>query len=301
MARKKRQPPKRSPKQPPRPGPKRRAKSGPEPPDRVPDRRAMEGVMRGLLGDLFGPAEETPLTRAQDIVQRAFEVTDPRKRASLAKQALDLSHDFADAYVLLGEQATTRKEALELYQQALAAGERAIGPDAFQQSVGHFWGLLETRPYMRAREGLAHTLWTLGRREEAAEHLQDMLRLNPGDNQGVRYTLASWLLDLGRDDELARLLDQYNEGSATWAYSRTLLAFRQYGDAPEARKRLTAARKVNKHVPAYLLGEQPMPPERPSYYSPGEASEAIMYVGGGAVRLAVHAGCPDLATRDHRR
>ncbi len=110
--------------------------------------------MRGLLGDLFGPAEETPLTSAQDIVQRAFAETDPRKRARLAKQALDLSADCADAYVLLAEQATTRKEALDLYQQALAAGERAIGPDAFQQSVGHFWGLLETRPYMRAREGL---------------------------------------------------------------------------------------------------------------------------------------------------
>jgi tetratricopeptide repeat protein len=45
-------------------------------------------------------------------------------------------------------------------------------------------------PYMRARLGLAHSLWTAGRRDEAVQHLQDMLRLNPGDNQGVRYTLS---------------------------------------------------------------------------------------------------------------
>ena len=74
--------------------------------------------------------------------------------------------------------------------------------------------------------------------------------------------------------------EQYDENSATLAYTRTLLAFRQQGDTPEARERLKAAQKVNKHIPAYLLGEQPMPPERPPYYSPGDASEAIMYVGG---------------------
>ena len=43
---------------------------------------------------------------------------------------------------------------------------------------------------MRARVGLVHALWTAGRRAEAVQHLQDMLRLNPNDNQGVRYTLA---------------------------------------------------------------------------------------------------------------
>ena len=100
----------------------------------------------------------------------------------------------------------TRKEALDLYQQALAAGERAIGPDAFRQDVGHFWGLLETRPSMRAREGLAHTLWTLGRREEAAEHLQEMLRLQPRRQPGRSLYPGLLVLNLDRDDELARLL-----------------------------------------------------------------------------------------------
>ena len=117
-----------------------------------------------------------------------------------------ISPDCADAYVLLAEQAKSRKESLQLYEQAVAAGERAIGPDAFTGDVGHFWGLLETRPYMRAREGLAHTLWTLGRREEAAGHLLEMLRLNPGDNQGVRYTLASWLRHWGQRAPMAREL-----------------------------------------------------------------------------------------------
>jgi tetratricopeptide (TPR) repeat protein len=179
---------------------------------------------------------------------------------------------------VLAENAPSRKKALEYYEKGVAAGERAIGPETFQESVGHFWGLLETRPYMRAREGLAHTLWTLGRREEAVSHLQDVIRLNPNDNQGVRYTLASWLLSLDRDRDLAQLLAQYTEDTAAWVYSKALLAFREQGDTPESRRLLEAARRRNKFVPKYLLGEEPIPSAMPDHYGIGDRNEAIIYV-----------------------
>jgi tetratricopeptide (TPR) repeat protein len=211
---------------------------------------------------------------------RAFEEPDEQRRVRLAHDALAISTDCADAYVLLAEHATSRKEARRLYELGVAAGERALGAEAFQREAGHFWGLLETRPNMRARLGLAHSLWTTGRRDEAAQHLQDMLRLNPGDNQGVRYTLAGFLLFLDRDDDLARLLQQYpDEASAAWAYTKALLAFRQHGDTPEARQLLQEAKKTNKHVPAYLVGEEFPPAEQPGSYSRGDESEALNYVG----------------------
>ena len=201
MAKKKRKPPKRS--------PNRAIRSRPQSysPPELPDRRAIEGVMKGFLGEMLGgPAAETPLDKAQELMYQAFGTPDPEEQVKLAKQAIDLSPDCADAYVLLAEHTKSRKEALDLFEKGVAAGERALGPKAFQEDVGHFWSLLETRPYMRAREGLASKLWTMGRRDEAIKHLQDMLRLNPGDNQGVRYTLAGWLLAEGRDEELASLV-----------------------------------------------------------------------------------------------
>jgi tetratricopeptide (TPR) repeat protein len=242
------------------------------------DPRTMEGLMRSFLGDLAGgPAPETPLDRARALADLALEEPDPKQSAKLAAQALEISPDCADAYIVLAEMAPNRKEALELYQQAVAAAERALGPEVFRDDVGHFWGLIETRPYMRARERLAHTLWTLGRREEAADHLRDMLRLNPNDNQGLRYILSSWLLNFDRDDELAGLIERYDEdAAATWAYARVLLAFRR-GDEAGARKLLQQARKVNKHVPAYLTGERPLPADRPDWYSLGGKEEAILY------------------------
>ena len=253
----------------------------PKRPADLPDRRAMDGVMHQFVGPLQRPADhDTPLARAQALVYRAFEETNERWRVQLAKEALAVCPDCADACVLLAEHARSRKEALRLYEQGVAAGERALGPKAFQDEVGRFWGVIETRPYMRARLGLAHSLWTAGRRDEAVRHLQDMLRLNPGDNQGVRYTLAGFLLFLDRDDDLARLLQQYpDEASAAWAYTKALLAFRRHGDTPEARRLLKEARKTNKHVPAYLLGEKFPSPEEAGHYSPGDESEALNYIG----------------------
>jgi tetratricopeptide (TPR) repeat protein len=244
----------------------------------LPDRRVLEGMMRQILGSQGRPGPQTPLEKAQEIMYQAFEEPDPSRQVQFARRALEISPDCADAHVLLAEHAHSRKEALEEYEKAVAAGERALGPEAFQEGVGHFWGILETRPYMRARLGLAESLWTVGRREEAVGHLQEMLRLNPNDNQGVRYTLAAWLLLMDRHDDLGRLLEKFpDEGSAIWAYTRALLAFRRQGDTPEARTLLQEARKSNKHVPAFLVGEKPLPAEPLDYYSPGDRSEAVMY------------------------
>ena len=163
----------------------------------------------------------------------------------------------------------------------VTAAEKTLGPEAFQREVGHFWGILETRPYMRARLGLAFSLWATGRREEAVSHLQDMLRLNPGDNQGIRYTLAGFLLFLDRDDDLARLLQQYpDEASPPGPTTGPCSPSASTAIRPEAREVAEErARKTNKHVPAYLLGEKFPPPKQPSHYSPGDESEALEYIG----------------------
>src|SRR5262249_13273242 len=110
-------------------------------------------------------------------------------------------------------------------------------------------------------------------------HLQEMLRLNPNDNQGVRYTLSGWLLGEDRNEDLVQLLEQYDEDSATWAYTKALVAFRRKGNTPEARALLKTARKANEHVPDYLLGLVPLPLHRPEAYSAGDRDEAILYAG----------------------
>src|SRR5262245_2388404 len=98
MARKEREPDGR--------GPKRRRQNPPL--DKLPDRRAMEGVMQQFVAGLQGrDDQDTPLAKAQALLYRAFEEPDEQRRVQLAKDAVAICPDCADAYVLLAEHATS--------------------------------------------------------------------------------------------------------------------------------------------------------------------------------------------------
>ncbi|MDR7521220.1 MAG: tetratricopeptide repeat protein [Armatimonadota bacterium] len=267
----------------------------------LPDRRAMERVTlemerliarsefddieqahEALRRHFSGPMHRipstalTPLEKAQEIAFRAFEARG-RRRIQLARRALELSPDCADAYVILAEQTGDLARARDLYAQGVAAGERALGPRIFAEKAGRFWGLIATRPYMRARFGLARCLEALGQADEAIGHYRELLRLNPNDNQGARYSLLSALLARGRDDETGVLLQQFRgEASALWRYGAALWTFRREGDSRAARERLRRAHSTNRYVPKYLSGLEALPDTDPPSYTLGSEEEAII-------------------------
>jgi len=229
-------------------------------------------------GEIIAPAR-TPLQQAQDVMYDAWEATSRKQRVTMARKALVICPDCADAYVVLAEETVrTPEEARDLYAQGVAAAERALG-EAFKEYEGSFWGFVETRPYMRAREGLAQCLWLLEEHEAAIDHFSEMLRLNPNDNQGIRYILAACLLELGRNRELVDLLDRYEEDcSAAWAYSRVLAVLCREGASPKAAQQLDAALEINPFVPPLLLGDRPLPDRLPDHIGFGDENEAAHYV-----------------------
>lgn len=267
----------------------------------LPDPRAMErkqlDIQRLIDAQDFGSMDElqeflnenvvskeiphqghmTPLEQAQDIVYQAFEARG-RKQIQLVRKALEICPDCADAYVLLAERCSDTEQARNYYAEGVAAGERALGEEFFEEEAGHFWGILQTRPYMRARFGLAQCLEELGDIDDAAQHYRELLRLNPNDNQGVRDVLLPALLKMNADDEAAELLKQYKNDKvfAMWCYAKALLTFRQKGDTVTARNQLKKAMNTNRNVPKYLLGYEEMPEFLPSGYRPGSEDEAVI-------------------------
>lgn len=243
----------------------------------IPDRAAMHAFVASL-GQARASAETD---RAQVFIYDAWEAANARTRISLAYKALAVSPLCADAYSLLArERAGTPEEARALYELAVEAGERALGPTAFKEMAGEFWGWLETRPYMRARASLAQTLLQLGEEAAAIAHLQALLVLNPGDNQGLRYGLLACLLRRNDGPALAKLLADYeDEGSPFWLYTRALLGFRERGpDDPEAQDLARGGLKGNAHVAGILAGtEKPVAMEGDGYMV-GGPDEATWYL-----------------------
>jgi tetratricopeptide (TPR) repeat protein len=267
--------------------------SGATLPDRRLLERALTDIQRLLAEQEFQSAEEanaflaaqggrvqpraaprTPEERAQELVYQALE-EQGRLRVKLAREALRLWPDCTEAWVLRAEEMPDRERRTELYRQAVEAGERTLGPKPFAEDVGHFWGILETRPYMRARNGLAGALWAAGRHDEAIAHWQDLLRLNPEDNQGVRDMLVPRLIVQRRDEEADAVLAAYaDDASAMLSYARALLEFRRSGDGGAAQAKLAAALRDNPHVAKYLTGGAAMHEDLPEFYRPGSEDEA---------------------------
>jgi len=217
----------------------------------------------------------TASEEAQELAYEAMEADDPNAAVSLAMRAVELDRRCVDALVILAHGgAESQDELIDNLEKAVWMGEQALGEEFFEENEGHFWGLIETRPYMRARQELAALLHDAGRTDDAIAHYEAMLDLNPNDNQGLRYFLLALYLTRGDLDGARRLFDQYDdEGSASFQWSR-ILERHLAGDEAKAVTLLAEARRDNAFVEPYLTGKKRMPRSLPDYYSPGEESEA---------------------------
>jgi len=218
------------------------------------------------------PFDDDALYEAQDLAFDAWEESNPKKRIALVKKALHISPYCADAYNILAEGTEDIGECVRLYTQGIDVGKKAFGKKFFKNNEGIFWGLIETRPYMRAMEGLADCLWAQGERQKAIETYQEMLRLNPNDNQGVRYLLFYWLIAESMSEPAEKLFSDYREQSAFMLYGAVLLYFRQ-GRKVKARNALKKAMEANPHVPEFLLNPK-------KKYKPATEAEAYGYMFG---------------------
>lgn len=224
----------------------------------------------GVMSD-----EDEARAAADKLILAASHAASPHKTAELARRALAVWPHCADAFNLLGELAGDPVEAADLYRQGIEASRREVGPELFAEAEaeGRFGSRRETRPYLRALDGLAGAMMQLDLTREAATLWRELLRLDHADTMAVREYLAVALLALEELDELEGLLEQLREGTtAIPAYCRALFAFRRGRD--DADPLLQEAIARNRHTPSYLLGQKPLPEEGPSYVSPGAESEA---------------------------
>lgn len=241
--------------------------------------------INALLASLTGPSASDGLSEAaadakdeaQQIAFDAMEAESDAQARKLAKRALRLDPDCVDALVVMTElDARTPREIIEGLQKAVTAGQRSLGEKFIRENKGHFWLLIETRPYMRAMAQLAELLRMEGISLDAIKIYERMLDLNPNDNQGVRDPLLGLYLETGDLKGAGSLLKKYkDDGSANFQWALVMERFLA-GDRDGASAALKKARKANRHIEPYLIGQKRLPKELPEMYSPGSEEEAVL-------------------------
>ena len=244
--------------------------------------------MNAHLKTLLGPGlkealqDAPPLTakeEAQDLAYRAMDAEDEKEAASFANQALQKDPDCMDALITAAELSTqSQGEFIAALERAVQTGERSLGTSFFKENKGHFWGVLETRPYMRARQLLAEALYEDGQVSKAIKHYEALLELNPNDNQGIRDLLLGAYLAADNLKRAQQLLQEYgDDATAIFAWGRTLERILS-ADFTGAANALRQARRGNPHVELYLTANKKIRKEMPDSYSLGSDEEAVVCI-----------------------
>jgi hypothetical protein len=128
------------------------------------------GKFKDPLRDSVEAHSNGERTRARDILRRLLE-NDVR---------------CLDAHAQFGDFSFDRKpkQAVRHYFVGVEFGKRALGAD-FTGVLR--WDVPENQPFLRCLHGYALCLWRLDRRREAAEVLEQLVWLNPADEQGARF------------------------------------------------------------------------------------------------------------------
>ena len=219
--------------------------------------------------------------KAQELTWDAWEAETPEKKISLAKKALKIFPGCTDAYNVLAIHETSNAKAAAHYRKAIEAFHKNNGEQFFRENSGFFWGLIETRPYMRAMEGYGMCLWENGAQEAAIAAYQTMLALNPNDNQGVRYTLVSWLLLLEKNEDARALIKTYDDDAGlAMSFGKLLLDIIEKKSKTAINKSYQLAIKYNPHTVPFILKKKRLPKNPPGMIALGSKDEAAFYMLG---------------------
>ena len=234
--------------------------------------------LSGLIGNKIPPSstQSGPKEQAQDLVFEAYELSKTKAKKKI-ELALELDPDCIEAYEYMAAVENSPAIALSFFEKGVEIGRRIYGGQFRTENKGHFWGIYETRSFMRCLSGLAECLYGMGRVGDAAKVLEEMIELNPNDNQGVRDILMIYLIELGEDSKFEFYEAMYRDDLGAFsAFTRALYAFKSDGASTHANSKLKKAINDNPIVPVQLLLRKPIR-DLPDSYSHGSPEEAKIY------------------------
>lgn len=199
------------------------------------------------------------------------------------KKALELEPDNLDAGVMQTE--LTAKHPIECLEMLAPLIEKGNGQmeaaGYFKNCMDDFWGVVETRPYMRLRYFYMHTLSENGMMRKACAEGEELLKLCPNDNLGVRYALMHLYACL--EDERAALAvsEKYAVDNETQMLLPMAALYFKLGDLERSMSYLQLLYKINPDTKRFLTAVSDDSIDKyfyeadPSGYCPGSMEELL--------------------------
>lgn len=190
---------------------------------------------------------------------------------TLAQAKADLKRDPDDldaAVFVAQEEAKDDLDLLKKTASILKKGNKIMEREGyFEDCAGAFWGVWETRPYMRARYFYMMALLACGMFTAAVDECKAMLALCEGDNLGVRYDLMHLYAYFEDLDNALALKEEYDENTAGILLPLAVLYFKR-NDLKTAEKYLRQIAAANPDTKAFfeeIMYNNELPEEHSAY------------------------------------
>ncbi len=224
------------------------------------------------LADLEMNDEET----ARELIYKARELSPIEARQNI-EDALLFDPNCIDAYELLGSFEEEYAIAICFYKRGVDIGKEIFGGRFLDEHKGKFWGFHETRPFMRCMFQYADCLYNIDKKKDCIVVLEELIELNPNDNQGVRDQLMLFLVELNEFDKYRNYAAQFEDDFMAFScFNKALFAFKTEGESENSNSILKHALEKNKFVAKKLISSKPQV-DFPGFYGIGDNNEAIYY------------------------
>ena len=191
---------------------------------------------------------------ADDYLELAEDATSKKKKLEYLSKALELEPDNLDAARMTAELNAKKPEDLLAFLSTLIEkGNSLMEKEGyFQDCMGDFWGVLETRPYMRLRDSYLELLIQCGMMRKAVGEAEEMLKLSTNDNLGVRYTLMHLYAYLENEDSALALHKKYDEYEESQMLLPLAVLYYKKGNFELSLQYLQRLNKANKDTKKFL-------------------------------------------------
>ncbi len=224
--------------------------------------------------------KNTPLDDAYEILEEAQNARNEKEALRLAKKAYEKSSECFDAILFQCDLEENEIKRMKLLDDGLEFEKNRLTKEKYfdKENIGHFYGVFETRPYIRGLAIKAEYLLEEGKLRQAANVCKEVLRLNKNDNLGARYLLMAIYATLEEEKDMLDLYKKYPEEDLEMLFPLFAIYYK-IGNDKKAKDYLNRIDKCNSNFVKYFKGTiKPSEKINPGYYSRGDSSEIFMYL-----------------------
>lgn len=224
--------------------------------------------------------ENTPLDDAYEMLEKAENAKSKSQAIKYAKEAYKISPACFDAILFQASLEDDLDKMWELLDTGLKKEEERLKREGFfdKENIGIFYGMFETRPYIRGLYNKIQFLTAQGKIKQARDVCKEILRLNNNDNMGIRYTLMAIYAFLEEENEMLELYKKYKEDNLEMLLPLFVLYYKK-GDDKKALKYLEKINDANPSYVKYYKGNIKLEDDSlDGCYRKGEPSEVFVCI-----------------------